>query len=199
MRLRTHAIACVVSACALSPTIAHAQDYLTVYCGNLPGCGQNTTDIFPKILRVALGLLPTYLIVIGALFVMIGGAKMLLSAGNEERVTSGRNTIIWALVGISVANFAETAITILMAEVTSYGGAPGSDIVMKIVNLLRSTIFDLMDIALLGVALLSGMRMVLSRGKEDEFTKGRSGVVYATVGAIVINIAERIVTAVLGL
>lgn len=199
MKLRTVAIACVASALAFPPAIARAQDYLTVYCGNLPGCGQSATGIFSKILSVALGLLPTYLIVIGALFVMIGGAKMLLSAGNEERVTSGRNTIIWALVGISVANVAETAIAILMAEVTSYGSAPGGDIVMKIVNLLRSTIFDLMDIALLGVALLSGMRMVLSRGKEDEFTKGRSGVVYATVGAIVINIAERIVTAVLGL
>ncbi len=183
----------------VSADVVQAANYLSVYCGALPGCGQSAGGVVTNILQVVFTLLPTYLVVIGALFVMIGGAKMLLSAGSDERMTSGKNTIIWALVGIAVANVAGTAISFLSAEVTSTAYAPGGDIVLKIVNVARSTIFDLMDIAILGVALLSGMRMVLAAGKEDEFTKGRSGLVYATVGAIVVNIAERLIVAVLGL
>jgi hypothetical protein len=63
------------------------------------------------------------------------------------------------------------------------------------VNLHIYFIFDLMYIAILGIALFCGMRMVVSFGKEEEFSKARQGLFYAALGAIIINLAQQLVNA----
>lgn len=44
-----------------------------------------------------------FLIVIAVLFVIIGGAAYMLSAGNSERAEKGKSIIIFAIVGLALA------------------------------------------------------------------------------------------------
>jgi len=48
-----------------------------------------------------------FLIVIAVLFVIIGGAAYMLSAGNSERAERGKSIIIFAIVGLALALIAK--------------------------------------------------------------------------------------------
>ena len=73
--------------------------------------------------------------------------------------------------------------------------APGADVIESSVNTLIITVQDLFYIALVGVAVYSGMRMAITFGKVEEFNKARDGLFYAAIGAIIINWAGRILLA----
>ena len=169
---------------------------LWVECGGLPGC---QTGNVPFLDYLSTFLIPilfnkifTYIPLLGVLFIMIGGAYILLSAGNEERVTKGKTTITWAVIGIFIAGFAKDLVNLVTAEATS---VPAGDVIISVITTLMGSIFDLMYVAMIGIALFSGMRMVLSLGKEEEFKKGQDGLFYAALGAIIINVSQLIYTA----
>lgn len=173
-----------------------------VFCGDLralggeslPGCSSGWGEYISGAINILLIRLPLYIYILGVLFIMIGGAYILLSAGDQEKVTKGKNAITWAVIGIFVMNFAVTLISYIVAEVSTRDSA--SDLVESVIYTLIGSIFDLLYIAILGVALFSGMRMVLAFGKEDEFKKARDGLFWCAVGAIIINLADAIATAI---
>jgi len=56
-------------------------------------------EIYGRIIRFLLGFAG-----VGALaFFVIGGITLLMSRGNAEKVKSGKDTIVWAIVGLFVA------------------------------------------------------------------------------------------------
>ncbi len=182
----------LLTAAFLLPAAAFATPVLTPYCGNLPGCGGTPAGLFDRILNLAYTRLELYGYLLGGLFIIIGGVRMLTSFGSEERFGAGKTTIVWALVGIFVANFASQLFPIVFKEVSSVGGG---DLVIAIIALIKSTIFDLMYITLFGIGLFSGMNFVLAQGKEDEANKARNALIYAAIGAFVINLADRFISA----
>lgn len=179
-----------------APAIPQTTEKLFIYCGNLPGCTSGFTPFkqyFGNVLWVLGVRLDSYVYVLGALFIMIGGARILLSGGESEGITKGKNTIIWSIVGIFVATFTFDLLGFIKMEVSTR--VSGLDLVFSVINTLTGSIFTLLYIALVGVALFSGMRMVLSFGKEDQFKKGQDGLFYAALGAIIIDLAQTIVAA----
>jgi hypothetical protein len=174
-------------------TFAQAPAEIWVHCGNLPGCGPGFREYASSVLQLLGTNLPAYAYAIGVLFIMIGGAYMVLSAGREDWVTKGKNTIMWAVIGIAATSFSESAVTFLRLEVSSR--VPDADFVLSVNSTLISTIFDLLSVSIFGVAVYCGMLMVLAGGKEDQFSKGRQGLFWCAVGAIAINLARAIATA----
>lgn len=66
-----------------------------------------------------------YLVFVIAIAAVLYAAFLFLtSAGNEQKVTTARNTLIWALVGIAVALFSNYVIEFVQGIVG--GGATGS-------------------------------------------------------------------------
>ncbi len=173
---------------AVIPHVAQAQ--LWIYCGGLPSCGPGFTEHFSSTLTFLLTILPNYVYILGVLFIMIGGVYMAMSAGDSEKVTKGKNTIIWSIIGIFVMQFAETVVNFIIIPEAS--NVPAGDLVVSITGTLINDILILLYIILLVVAVISGMRMVLAFGKEEEFKKGKDGLFWAAVGAIIINLAQAI-------
>ncbi|MBP7113865.1 MAG: hypothetical protein KBA40_00250 [Candidatus Peribacteraceae bacterium] len=174
---------------AVIPQVADAQ--LWIYCGDLPGCPSGFTERVSAFMVLLLTRLPNYVYMLGVLFIMIGGVYMVISAGDTEKVTKGKNTIIWAIIGIFVMQFADTAVNlVIVPEAQSTLG--GADLVSSLVKTIIDDILILIYIVLLIVAVISGMRMVLAFGKDEEFTKGRDGLLWAAIGAIIINLAQAI-------
>jgi hypothetical protein len=167
---------------------------ITIYCGGLPGCvNASVRSYIGRVLAVLLVELPIFIYILGGLFIVIGGMYIVLSAGNSERITKGKNTIIWAAIGI----FAMEVIVafdplnlFLKPEIAPLTTVAGPILISSAINVAISTVIDLLYVALLGVTIFSGMRMVLSGGKEDQYNKGREGLFWAAVGAIIINIAD---------
>lgn len=190
-----HRLSTALAAIVLAsfPHIASAQQ-LWIYCGNLPSCDGGFTEHFTAVLTLLLQRLPQYIYMLGVLFIMIGGVYMAISAGDSEKVTKGKNTIIWSVIGIFVMQFAATAVNlIIIPEVTSI--TPASDLVASLTVTIIQDILIVLYTALLIVAVISGMRMVLAFGKDEEFNKGKEGLFWAAVGAIIINLAQAIADA----
>lgn len=173
------------------PLQAHADVF--VYCAGLPGCGP-MKDFTQNLLNLLLTRFDTSAYVLGTLFIMIGGGYMLLSGFNEEYYNKGKNTIMWAVVGMFAAQSASVLVGFIIDEAKDVGGGP--DVITEVIRTLIGSIFDLLRVALFAVAVYSGMRMVISRGQEEEFKKSRDGLFYAAVGAIIINLAEAFAAAI---
>lgn len=170
---------------------------LLIYCGGLPGCTASGTIPFTEqissVLTLLLLQLPLYTQGVGVLFIMIGGAYILLSSGNEEYVTKGKKSITWSVIAIFITQFASEIVGFVQSEVQTR--VASSDLVMSVVETLAGSIMNLFYTALVAVAVYSGMRMVLAFGKEDQFKKAQEGLFYAALGAIIINASQQIYNA----
>ena len=203
--LRTLALAAALA--IPSALIAAAPPTMYIYCGNLPGCPSGWVERISASLILLLNRLPVYVTALATLFIMIGGVYMIINAGDTEKVTRGKNTIIWAVIGIFVTEFAANFIYYSPSGAPLFGVTqgfiplevntrnPSTDLVTSVVQTLIGSILDLIYIVILGYAIFSGMRMVLTFGKEDEFNKAKEGMFWAAVGAIIINLAAAIVNA----
>lgn len=90
----------------LQPTAAHAQVTNTIRDGaDSTGTNSSNTDVNEVITRVVNALL----FIIGAVAVIMlifGGFKYITSSGDASAVSSAKNTILYAVVGLLVAIFA---------------------------------------------------------------------------------------------
>ncbi len=176
----------------LAPTAAFAQ-LPWVYCGNLPGCTPGFSEHVTGLMVELLVRFDTYAYILGALFVMIGAAMIMLSGFQEEWVNKGKQTITWALVGVFIGKFASELVGFVVLEANSVGGG---ELVVAVVTTLIGSVLDLFRVALFGVVVYCGMRMVVARGKSDELEKARTGLIWAAVGAIIINLSQVITNAI---
>lgn len=196
----------LLSACLLLlvPVVAFADaNPIFIFCSSLPGCPaapDGFSEYFSDVLVVLLRLSITYVPIFGVLLIMVGGAYILLSAGSSERVEKGKKTIIWAIIGLFVYSWASTFVyKVLDPEARSIQKRKILDPIFSLGTGLQDTIFGLLSMALLGVAVYCGMWMVLSMGKEEEFKKATMGLFWAALGAIIINLADAIASAFLTL
>ena len=69
-------------------------------------------ELFGRLIKFLLGFVG----VAGLFFMIFGGFTLLISRGNAEKVKQGKDTIMWAVVGIIVA-FASYALLRFVIEV----------------------------------------------------------------------------------
>ncbi|HRH92974.1 MAG TPA: hypothetical protein PKV72_00405 [Candidatus Peribacteria bacterium] len=176
----------------LLPAAAQAQ-LPWVYCGNLPGCTPGFAEHITGAMTQLIIRFDVYAYILGALFVMIGGGMIVLSGFSEEMVNKGKQTITWALIGVFIGKFASLLVSFVTMEANSVGSG---ELVVAVINTAIGSVLDLFRVGLFGVVIYCGMRMVVARGKSDELEKARSGLIWAAIGAIIINLAQVITNAI---
>lgn len=75
----------------------------TIECGDLPGCGWGSVSGANAPITFIGNLIAEvikYIAVIAVIALMVAGIRYLISAGDEEKVSKAKTTIIWALVGV---------------------------------------------------------------------------------------------------
>lgn len=94
-----------------------------------PGCGTVTSQNFDAIINnlnnpinietfpeLVLFVMKGFIFLIGimaVLIIIIGGVRMVLSQGNQESVTKGKQTVIWAVAGLIVALLSFSIVSIV--------------------------------------------------------------------------------------
>ena len=132
---------------------------------------------------------------LSVIFVIIGGARLLLSFGRDEEFEKGRKTIAWALGGLLLALLSHRIVSIILSE--TY--VTGSDPIFEFFTTVIRIISMLLNVVFLITIIVGGARMVIARGKDEEVTKGRKGILYAIAGIVIINVAPFVVKAVIDL
>jgi hypothetical protein len=93
-----------------------------------PGLQEGTNVTLGGLVGV---IMNTLFIVVGALavaFIVIGGIKYVTSGGDEKKVASAKNTILYAVVGLVVAILARVIIGIVINALQHGGTLTGSGV-----------------------------------------------------------------------
>ena len=138
------------------------------------------------LLRVASGL--------AVVFIIWAGFQMLISWGDESKIQSARWSIIYAASGLFVSIMARMIVNIISAE-------PMLGFIQDEVSLMAALaryILIISNSLFLIVIVVAGLRMVLDRGKSDDYNRARTALIWAIGGAVVINAANVVVQAVIG-
>ena len=101
----------------LSPQLAAMgvkQDVVRVVELQNPLGTTSTPEVVGRIIRSGLGVVGS----ISLLLFIYGGFLLLTSAGNERRIATGRNTLIWAIVGLVTIFFSYAALSALFSVLT---------------------------------------------------------------------------------
>lgn len=102
-----------VSVAAGQPAYAQAGDDLSIQGGadSAQGNGQ-ATDLFGDsgIFRTVTNILLYLIGAVSVIMLIIGGLRYVVSGGDQSAVTSAKNTILYAIVGIVVAFLAYAAV-----------------------------------------------------------------------------------------
>jgi len=179
---------------ALVPTAA--ADGMQTACQLVPGGCDASTNILTNFVPPLIGLLVSLIAGLAVLFVVWGGAQMLISLGDESRFGSGRSSVLYGLVGFGISLTAQVALSYVVSQGQQVGG---ENPLLDTVRLAVDTMLLLLNVTFVIIMIAAGFRFVLAHGKSDEADAARRAVIYAVAGAIVINLARSLVYAVVNI
>ncbi len=181
---------------ALLPQSAFAwtDPLAAVKCFGLAGCGRAPANVlFTSTLPTLVVLLLQVASGLAVFFVVYAGFQLVFSMGDESKVTKARWGILYALGGLLLAMTAGTIVTIVSTEIYVPPGAAGVNLTLALISTAVRISMNIFNVALAMVIVIAGMRMVLAQGKSDEFNNGMKMLLYAVVGAVVVNLAKTLV------
>ena len=178
------------------PGLETVSAQLPVICTGIPGCGANPENVIveagiPAIANIFLNSSAA----LSVIFVVIGGAQLLLSFGREEEYPKAKKTITWALGGLFVALTSHRIVAVIVSE--NYTNSTFTYLGLFAAALRIMT--NLLNGVFLIAILIGGMRMITASGKEEEVSKGKKTIGYAIFGVIIINLAPYVVKQVITL
>lgn len=172
-------------------TAAHAQGpCVGVDCG----VGGNPLPFF---ITVAAALLLEVASGLSVLFVVIGGAHMVLNFGDESQATKGRKAIIYSLIGFALALSSQAIVSFTVAR----AGLVTADAPhLGIMRVTLQSILIILNVSFAFLLMFFGYKLVIARGQQSELDSAKQGVVWAIIGALAVNLAYALVraTALLG-
>lgn len=113
-------IAAAVSVNLLASTASGAEMNFTTGVQSAHGQGVpttlfgNDTGIISQIINVMLFLVG----IVSVIMVIIGGFKYVLSGGDSSKVTSAKNTVLYAIIGLIIAILAYAIINFIVSAIT---------------------------------------------------------------------------------
>ncbi len=131
------------------------------------------------------------------LFVVWGGMQMIVNFGDEGKMTQGKNSVIYALIGFGLVLASQSIVAFVQVQAAPIGASLNPLITAMAVAV--DTMYKLFNVAFVIFVMYAGIRMVIGRGDQTAFTQARTMLIWVLGGALVINVAHALVYAVLGL
>lgn len=101
----------------VSPALSYAQgDARSQVCGSIGGCGSGQGRI-QSVIETIINILSAVGGIIAVIMIIIGGFKFLTAGGDSNSVSSARNTIIYAIVGLIVIAFAQVIVRFVLQKI----------------------------------------------------------------------------------
>jgi len=118
--------------------------------------------------------------VAGIVMVIIAATRAVLSFGDEGKYAAVRTSVLHLIIGLIVIGGATIIKTVFFETHTADGA-----FISIFLNPLQ-TLISIMGIVAVGILIYAGFRMVISFGKEDEFSSARSLAIRAAIGLLIL-------------
>lgn len=148
--------------------------------------------------------------IVAIFFIILMGARLVTSGGNEENIKKATNGLLFSILALAIISMSEEMGKIVgfFDEGTTFGdakstggiiGSPGE--IMERVHLFDKQVEIVMTfikymIGALGVLMLvvNGVRLVVGGGEEENVKKARNGVAYSVFGLLLLYLGNVVVT-----
>lgn len=164
-------------------------------CTGLFGCGagganipyQFAFNLVTLLLQVAAGL--------SVLFIVFAGFQVVTNiSGDEGKISQFKNGVMNSMIGLCVAILSEFLVSVIGNPNISVAGVLPIALIGAAISILKIVLNSIFLI----VVVIAGLRMVYAQGKTDEYNKGRTMLFWAAIGAVVVNLAAALASAVSG-
>lgn len=112
-----------------TPAIAMAQANKDAVCDGVKltggDCGSTTTgSSVDDIVKNAINIFSILIGVVSVIMIMVGGFKYVTSQGDSGAVGSAKNTILYAIIGLVIAAFAQIIVQFVLERATPKSATP---------------------------------------------------------------------------
>lgn len=80
------------------------------------GCGTGSRSFY-KVIRVVVNLLSYIVGVVAVIMIMVSGIKYMTSGGDSQKVSSAKDTLVYALIGVAVVVLAQFLVRFVLSQV----------------------------------------------------------------------------------
>lgn len=122
--LRTLSTAAAYTGAFLYLQLLPLQQALAVYGGPDPNIDDLGSGDVRTTVQSIISYVLSFLALIAVIFVIVGGFRIMMAGGNEENVTKGRKTIIYAIVGLVIIFFAQIIVKIFTSGLSTGNFTP---------------------------------------------------------------------------
>ena len=176
------------------PAAAYAQDgncqFVGIDCSSDPGV------TMARFIEYAALTLVDIVAGLAMLFVVVGGAFMVMNFGNETQIEKGKKSVFFALGGFTLAILSQAIISFVVARTDGIGPASPH---LDIMNVIVSSMLGVFNGVFALMMLYYGFKLVLARGQSAELDSVKKGVFWTVSGAVVINLSYALIQATLNL
>ncbi len=159
---------------------------------SLPSCGSENTVMLVNILLLVVEFVVDLAVALSLLFVLWSGLSMVLAMGDDSKTSKAKTHIFYALGGVFVALSSQSIYSIFIQNYDSTVG-PHDFIFGGVFPTLAEGIVLVFNPLFILSIIVAAIRMVIARGKEEDFNKAKSMLIWSIAGAVVINLAYTIV------
>lgn len=166
-----------------------------VPCGEigLPSCGAANNVLADNLAPFIARVLVNSAVGIALIMILLSGLKLVTNNGDEGKVASARMGVLYSMGGLALALMSQNIYHFVADQ--DFGDANNALFdVMRNIAALIVTVFNPFFFIFI---VFAAIRMVLDRGKEDEYNKAKTTLLWACIGAIVINVAYALVQGIL--
>ncbi len=165
-----------------------------VTCNGLAGCGLPPANVlFTSTLPVLIRILANIAAGASVICIVIAGWQLLISWGDESKITHGRWGIIYALLGLGLTIVSQTIVAFVISE--NYGQGSSEFLFGGALPAAVRIMVTLFNVALVLVIMFAGFQMAIEGGKAESYMKGLNIIKWAIGGAVVVNLAHALVNA----
>jgi len=131
-------LALVVAPAALAPALVSAQDNTNVNIGNCLSQGSGLTtgsgntctagndaggaQKIQDIVTLIVNIFSVVVGIVAVIMIVVGGFKYITSGGDSGNITSAKNTIVYAIIGLVVVALAQFIVKFVLNKVATAGG-----------------------------------------------------------------------------
>ncbi len=166
---------------------------------DLFGCGGGAKNVIMSALIGPNGIAVMLLQIsagLAVLFIIWAGFQMVISMGEEGKLTQYKWGMAYALIGLSVSILAQFVISTVGTQNYGQVGA----VTNLPLNLLASgakILRIMLNAAFVIILVIAALKMLYAQGKADDYNTGKKMLTWAIVGAVLVNLSAALVTVVI--
>lgn len=167
-------------------------------CTGLIGCNGGGAVTGSNIIVDNLSQVANFMILVAAalsvVFIVYSGFRMVIAMGDDSKISEQKNAVLYVLIGLLLVILSQLIVSFVGTQNYGQTGDP-NDFFINASKSAVSILLTLFNAAMVVSIIIGGAYMVHSQGKSDQFGKGKTIVTWSIIGALVANLANALVQA----